>query len=230
MRQCECAEMRLFSLFLLARPPLAGSSSVCLLELVPRPRAWDALAGGRFEVAGGNRFACFLSCHAALSLPLVRCCCSVRLLAACFDCPVPCDLPRLIDCPFLIKAFQRMRCPAVLPVAVSWRLRPHHLAHHLGWRHRLLRSSMSSPLCRLIACVPSSSRAAVPSPVSPRSAAACLVGSAPSVISLVISGNSACLPPCVPFLATPLVSLLVSPLVSLLVSLLVSPLVPFSPV
>lgn len=143
MRQCECAEMRLFSLFLLARPPLAGSSSVCLLELVPRPRAWDALAGGRFAVAGENRFACFLSCHAALSLPLVRCCCSVRLRAACFDCPVPCDLPRLLDCPFLIKAFQRMRCPAVLPVAVSWRLRPHHLAHHLG-RRSLLRSSMPS--------------------------------------------------------------------------------------
>ena len=174
MRQCECAEMRLFSLFLLARPPLAGSSSVCLLELVPRPRAWDALAGGRFAVAGGNRFACFESCHSALSLPLVRCCCSVRLRAACFDCPVPCDLPRLIDCPFLIKAFQRMRCPAVLPVAVSWRLRPHHLAHHLGWRHRLLRSSMSSPLCRLIVCVQSSSRAVVPSS-HPSSRAICLL-------------------------------------------------------
>lgn len=32
---------------------------------------------------------------------------------------------------------------------------PHHLAHHLGGRRRLLRSSMSSPLYRLIACVPS---------------------------------------------------------------------------
>lgn len=61
-----------------ARPPLAGSSSVCLLELVPRPRAWDALADGRFAVEGGNRFACFLSCHAALSLPLVRYCCPTR--------------------------------------------------------------------------------------------------------------------------------------------------------
>lgn len=129
------------------------------------------------RLLAGCRFACFQSCHAALSLPLVRCCCSVRLRAACFDCPVPCDLPRLLDCPFLIKAFQRMRCPAVLPVAVSWRLRPHHLAHPLG-RRSLLRSSMPSNalpshlMCHLgqfaclplvvSPCVPS----CVPSPVS----------------------------------------------------------------
>lgn len=136
------------------------------------------------RLLAGCRFACFQSCHAALSLPLVRCCCSVRLRAACFDCPVPCDLPRLIDCPFLIKAFQRMRCPAVLPVAVSWRLRPHHLAHHLGWWHRLLCSSMSSPLYRLIACVPSSSRAVVPSS-HPSSRTICLLAAMRPVLRLV---------------------------------------------
>lgn len=176
------------------------------------------------RLLAGCRFACFQSCHAALSLPLVRCCCSVRLRAACFDCPVPCDLPRLIDCPFLIKAFQRMRCPAVLPVAVSWRLRPHHLAHHLGWWHRLLCSSMSSPLYRLIACVPSSSRAVASSSIFPASLLAWLVGSALFVISLVISGNSACVPllgsPLVPFspgMSSP--SCLIAPRAALLVAI-----------
>ena len=132
------------------------------------------------RLLAGCRFACFQSCHAALSLPLVRCCCSVRLRAACFDCPVPCDLPRLIDYPFLIKAFQRMRCPAVLPVAVSWRLRPHHLAHHLG-RRSLLRSSMPSN--------------ALPSHLM------CHLGQF-ACLPLVASP---CVPPCVPFFASPCV-------------------------
>lgn len=48
----------------------------------------------------------------------------------------------------------------------------------------LLGLPMPSPLCRLIACIPSSSRAAVPSS-HPSSRA----------ISSVISGNSACVPP-----------------------------------
>ena len=57
-----------------------------------------------------QRSACLSSYRAALSLPLVRCCCSVRLRCG-LDCPVQCDLPRLLDCLgfsvacFLIEAF-----------------------------------------------------------------------------------------------------------------------------
>lgn len=161
--------------------PSRRPSSACLLGFVPRPRAREERASGRFAAAGGTAICLLLlSYRAVLSLPLVRCCCSVRLLAACFDCPVPCDLPRLIDCPFLIKAFQRMRCLAVLPVAVSWRLRPHHLAHHLGWRRRLLRLSFSSSylLC----------------PVPRLALLCCLLGSAAlSHLSSLLSSRTICL-------------------------------------
>ena len=38
MRQCKCEEIRLFSLFLLTRPPpYPRLSSICLLKLFPRP-------------------------------------------------------------------------------------------------------------------------------------------------------------------------------------------------
>lgn len=80
----------------------------------------------------------------------------------------------------------------------------HHFAHHFGGRRCLLDLSMFSPPCRLVACVvvvppvgPSSSHRCsrlvssrlVSSSNFPGSLLAWLVGSAPSVISLIISDN-----------------------------------------
>lgn len=149
------------------------------------------------------RFACFQSCHAALSLPLVRCCYSVRLRAACFDCPVPCDLPQFPGRPFLIKAFQRIRCPAVLSIAMSWRLRFPIISLIISAGGVACLTCRCSP--RLVVSLPAwssfrpsarrhliavlvSSRL-VSSSNFPGSLLAWLVGSAPSVISLIISDN-----------------------------------------
>lgn len=57
--------------FSLARPPRLFSS-VCLLELIPRPRAWDELVAVDLRLRALRRSACLLSYRAALSLPLVR--------------------------------------------------------------------------------------------------------------------------------------------------------------
>lgn len=53
----------------------------------------------------------------------------------------------------------------------------HHLAHHLGWRRRLLHSLMSSPPCRLISCR---------RPVLRLASARCLLGSSVLLIHHLI--------------------------------------------
>ena len=210
--------------------PSRQLSSVCLLELIPRPRAREERASGRFAAAGGMPICVLpaMSCRSlanARSLLLLYSSCgavpSVSYRMICLDCLIGL-VPR--SPVFRLKRFNGLD---VLPPS---RLRyrggfvPHHLAHHLGGRRRLLRLPMSSPLCRLIACVPSSSRAVVSSSNFPASLLAWLVGSALFVISLVISGNSACVPllgsPLVPFspgMSSP--SCLITPRAALLVAI-----------
>lgn len=62
-----------------SRPtPSPRLSSVCLLDLIPRPRAWDELAAVDLRLRAWRRSSCLLSYRAALSLPLVRYCGSTR--------------------------------------------------------------------------------------------------------------------------------------------------------
>lgn len=81
-------------------------SSVCLLELVPRPRAWDVLADDRSAAAGWMSVCSLLimPCRFlayARSLLLLGSSCGAVPIATCRA-----ILSWLLDCFFLIKAFQ----------------------------------------------------------------------------------------------------------------------------
>ena len=95
----RCPMFSIFLSFLFHRPtPSCGFFLVCLLELFPRPRAWDEPAGGR-SAAAGVAMVCLLPLVPCRSLTaFARYCGSVcgRDGAACF---VPCGLFRLLDCP-----------------------------------------------------------------------------------------------------------------------------------
>lgn len=73
---------------------------ICLLALFPRPRAWDALANGRFAAAGGMPICLFpvMSCRSlACARSLLRfdsSCGAVPSVSCCAICP------RLLDCFF----------------------------------------------------------------------------------------------------------------------------------
>ena len=75
------------------------------------------------RLRAGRQFACLSSCHAALSLTLVRCCGSARPVARCRRPHAVRFALGYLVARFLIKAFQRIRCPIALSVAISWRLR-----------------------------------------------------------------------------------------------------------
>ena len=93
MRQCKCEEIRLFSLFLLARPPILGSRQSACLNCSPAPGRGMSRGGGRFAAAGGMTV-CLLRIMPCRSFAV-----AVRLVLRCgSDCPVPCDLSRLFDC------------------------------------------------------------------------------------------------------------------------------------
>lgn len=86
--------------------PSRRLSSACLLGFVPRPRAEEERAGGRFAAAGGAAI-CLLpviSCRslapARSLLPLGSSCCAVSSVS----CRAICH--RLLVCFFLIKTFQ----------------------------------------------------------------------------------------------------------------------------
>ena len=109
--------------------PSRQLSSVCLLELIPRPRAREERASGRFAAAGGMPICVLpaMSCRSlanARSLLLLYSSCgavpSVSYRMICLDCLIGL-VPR--SPVFSIKAFQWTRCPAALSIAVSWRLR-----------------------------------------------------------------------------------------------------------
>lgn len=97
MRQCECEGTRLFSLFLPARPPLAGSLRLACLDLSPVPgRGMSRL----LSICGCVRDTDLLASNHVM--PLSRSCSfavAVRFVLRCGAvCLVPCDLPRLLDC------------------------------------------------------------------------------------------------------------------------------------
>lgn len=114
---------------------------------------------------------------------------AVRLVLRCgSDCPVPRDLPRLLDCLgssvarfFSIKAFQWIRCPAVLPVAVSWRLCfPSSRSSSLAASPASLADALPALLSRRLRCRRSARHliAAISSRPVPRLAPlCCLLGS-----------------------------------------------------
>lgn len=72
--KCVASQLRYrYELSFSFRPtPSPRLFSLCLLNLVPRPRAWEALAAVDLRLRAWRRSACLLPCRAALSLPLVR--------------------------------------------------------------------------------------------------------------------------------------------------------------
>lgn len=97
-----------------SRPtPSPRLSSICLLKLFPRPRAWDVRAGGRFAAAGGTTV-CLLpivSCRSlaiARSLLLFGSPCGAVPIAPCRAFCLGCLVAPVHRLPvFFIKAFQR---------------------------------------------------------------------------------------------------------------------------
>lgn len=108
----------------------------------------------------GRRSACFPSYHSARCRSFAV---AARLVLRCgSDCPVPCDLSRLLDCPvprspvFFIKAFQRIRCPRLPFFVISSSLAmllAYRPAFRPAARLSLVRSSRS-PLGDVIDALP----------------------------------------------------------------------------
>lgn len=111
-----------------SRPtPSPRLSSICLLKLFPRPRAWDVRAGGRFAAAGGTTV-CLLpivSCRSlaiARSLLLLGSPCGAVPIAPCRAFCLGCLVAPVHRLPvFLLKRFNEIRYPWLPFLLISFR-------------------------------------------------------------------------------------------------------------
>lgn len=166
----------------LARPPLACSRRSACLNCSPAPGRGRRRREDGLRLRAVRRFACLSSYRAALSLPLVRYCRSVRHAGTCCLAilPVPCRhlsscAPASFD---VFKAFQSLR--GSIQSSIDCVRRCHaiqsHRVHPLS--ACLFRHLPRRPVPRLRAddvmrfCVPLSSSISGPLPVSPFSPSA----------------------------------------------------------